>query len=97
MTRTLRSRPARLFAIGLAVLLLAGCSPAEPSGATTSSSSPPPAVPELRAPGASVGASPSGATGFVPLGPLPLAALDEARAATMQEALDVAIRGGAPT
>ena len=95
MTRELK-RPARSSAIGLAILLLAGCSPALPLAPPSPSAQPASAGPESQAPDASTGASPSAATGFVPLGPLPTEALDDARAVKMQEALDATVRLGAP-
>lgn len=93
--RGLRQRAARM-AIGI-LLLTAGCSPATPTGAPPpSASAPPPSQFESANPEGTIAVSPSTEAGFVPLGDLPTAALDDARAASMQSALDVAIRLGAP-
>ena len=78
------------------VLVVAACSPAGPTGSPTSSGPPLSATPESEAPEPSVAPSSSVSTGFVPLGSLPTAALDDERAANMQQVLEIAVRSGAP-
>ena len=97
MTTERRSRAARSFAVGLVILLVAGCSPASPSGTTSHSASALPSPSGLESSNPSPARpSPSEQAGFVALRSLPAAALDDARTAKLQEALEAAIRYGAP-
>jgi len=97
MTRKQRPPTARSFAIGLVIVLAAGCAPAASTGATSTSTPPlPPPSAVNSSDSSSTGPSPSASIGFVPLGSIPSAALDDERAAKMQEVLDAAISLGAP-
>jgi D-alanyl-D-alanine carboxypeptidase len=85
----------RRVAIAAVVLVAAGgCSPTAPSGAPSPSASR--SGLESAASEGTIGSSATEAAGFVPLGPLQAGALDEARAARMQDVLDEVVRSGAP-